>query len=391
MKRLFIFLCLMPLIFLLSCENVDLAEPAVSCSASNQSFNYDHATEIQNILNRYAALGVPGVSIGVKTTTQEWAGAAGFAKIEDRIPMQICHLQYAQSLSKTYTAVLVMMLYEDGIIKLDAAIQDYLPAKISTRLRGSNKVTVRMLLNHTSGIFDYAYDYSYVTDLLSNQDKFYDYHRILSYVYDKELRFEPGSKYEYCNTNYELLALIIDQVTGKDHGIMMAERIFKPAGLTQTSYRNKLNYLDNPNLVNCYLNRRSDNKIENVSRAQVNNVKSMIGDDGLVATPLDYVHFLEALRQGRLVKKETLDVMYTWVNDDKGKPTYGLGIDYTFKKDKLGFGHSGGGLGAGCLLYYFPEKDVTLFLGVNLGVLIEGPYTKLVEQMEDEILIVILR
>ena len=112
MKRLFkAVLFFAPLVFLSSCDEVSLVEPAVTCNNSNQTFTYNQATQVQAILDKYTALGVPGVSMAIKTSTQEWAGASGYAKIEDNTPMQICHLQYAQSLAKTYTGVLIMMLY----------------------------------------------------------------------------------------------------------------------------------------------------------------------------------------------------------------------------------------------------------------------------------------
>ncbi|QNF35503.1 beta-lactamase family protein [Adhaeribacter swui] len=391
MIRLFQLLLLIPLGFLFACDEVDWVEPVATCNNPNPTFTYDKAAEVQAILDKYTALGVPGVSMGLKTATQEWAGASGYARIEGKVPMQICHLQYAQSLAKTYTGVLVMMLYEEGKIQLDNSIKDYLPVDIAKNLKGIDEVTVRMLLNHTSGIFDYAYDYAYATDLLSNQNKTFNYHHFLDYVYGKDLQFTPGSKYDYSNTNYVLLALIVNQITGQDHSVMMTERIFKPLNLNHTYYHNEPNYLHYSELVNCYLNRRSDHKIENVTRAQVNNVKSMIGDDGLVATPQDYVHFLEALRQGKILKKETLALMTAWVNDSKGEPAYGLGLDYTVKNNTYGYGHSGSGLGAGCLLYYFPEKDITVFVGVNLGLLIEGPFTELVDEMQKEIFAVVLK
>ncbi|MEI6138023.1 MAG: serine hydrolase domain-containing protein [Mariniphaga sp.] len=383
-------LYILTIMLIVSCKKLDLSKPIVSCSGSLQSFNYSKAQKLQEILVKYTKQGIPGVSMAVKTTTQEWAGASGFAKIEDQTSMEICNLQYAQSIVKSYTAVLVMMLYEDGKINLDNPIKNYLPTSISNHITNSDKITVKMLLNHTSGIFDYAYDYSYSANLLSNQDEIFTYLKLLSYAYDKKSEFEPGSKYSYCNTNYLLLALMVNEITGKDHSVMMTNCIFKPLKLTHTFYKNESGYLNYPELVNSYLNRRSDNKIENVTMTQVNNVISMIGDDGIVATPMDYVYFLDGLVHGKLLRNETLDLMRNWVNDKNGKPVYGLGLAYRTQNNNWGYGHGGSGIGAGAILFYFPEKDVTIFVGVNIGTLIEGHYKVLYDNMKDELLNIVL-
>jgi D-alanyl-D-alanine carboxypeptidase len=170
----------------------------------------------------------------------------------------------------------------------------------------------------------------------------------------------------------------------------MTINIFKPLGLTHTFYKNESGYLDYPELVNSYLNRRSDAKIENVTKTQVNNVIAMNGDDGMVATPMDFAYFLDGLVHGQLLKPQTLTEMQNWVNDKNGEPVYGLGLAYRTQNDKWGYGHGGSGIGAGAILYHFPENDVTVFIGVNIGTLIEGPYKVLYDQMKDELLNIIV-
>jgi D-alanyl-D-alanine carboxypeptidase len=372
------------------CKKIDLSNSTIQCNSSAPTFNYSKSAELQTIINKYATLGIPGISVAIKTSSEEWCGVAGYSKIETQTPMQICNLQYAQSIVKTYTAVLVMKLYEEGKIDLEIPINKYLPSNIADHITNSNRITVKMLLNHTSGIFDYAYDYTYSANLLSKQDKIFNYLDLISVAYDKKSQFEPGSQYSYCNTNFLLLAIMVNEVTGKDHSIMMTDVIFKPLGLTNTYYKNEPGYLNYPELVNCYLNRTSDNRIENVSKTQVNNVTAMIGDDGIVATPMDYTHFLHGLAHGQLLQKQSLDLMMNWVLNKKGDPAYGLGLTYRKHNTHWGFGHGGSGIGAGGILYYFPDKDVTIFVGVNFGTLLDGPFNDLYEQMKVELLNVVL-
>lgn len=247
-----------------------------------------------------------------------------------------------------------------------------------------------MLLNHTSGIPEYNSQPNYVAKLLQHPAYQFEPEDYLKYIDDKSLDFEPGSKYSYRNTNYVLLALIADAVTG-DHATFLSETILKPLGLSNTFYRHESGYLNYPQLVNSYWDRYSNSIVENVSQMQRNNVASLIGDDGIVATPVDAVKFLRGLMEGQLLEAATLELMKTWVNDSQGKPTYGLGLDYALFNEEVAYGHSGGGLGAGCNLYYFPEQQVYVFIAINLGTVTESPIHKVAEKTIDKLYEVLLK
>ena len=202
------------------------------------------------------------------------------------------------------------------------------------------------------------------------------------YIEKKSLDFEPGSKYSYRNTNYVVLSLICDAITG-DHAKFLTETIIKPLGLINTYYRNDPGYLNYPNLVNSYWDRFSNGIVENASLLQRNNVRVLFGDDGIVATPIEAVKFLRGLLEGKLLSEATMKVMKSWAKDSKGNFTYGLGLDYASFGGHPAYGHSGGGIGAGCQLYYFPEKNVYMFIGINLGTVTESPlHTKAEKTVE---------
>jgi len=124
---------------------------------------------------------------------------------------------------------------------------------------------------------------------------------------------------------------------------------------------------------------------------QVANVAALRGDDGIVATPVDAVKFLKGLVDGKLLQKSSLDQMKQWVNNDGGKPAYGLGLVYLGDGENIGYGHGGGGLGAGCLLLYIPAKKTYVFLATNIGVIIDGPVGIKVNYMKNEIMSVLLK
>jgi D-alanyl-D-alanine carboxypeptidase len=334
--------------------------------------NYTKADELEELLEQLTQQGVPGVAIAVQSDEGLWSSAKGYAKIEDETPMQVCHLQYLQSISKTYMAVAILKLVEQEKINLDSPMTNYLPKKYNHYVKSGEKVTVRMLLNHTSGIPEYNFQPAYVSYFLQHPDHYFTTEDYLDYIKGKDLVFTPGSKHLYTNTNYEILALICDSLAG-DHARFISETIFKPLGLTNTFYRNEKDYLQYDLLPNSYWDRFSNGIVENVSLMQRTNVSTLIGDDGIVTTPADAVKFLRGLADGKLLSANSMQQMLTWVSNKQGKPVYGLGLGYRKIEGVTGYGHSGGGIGAGCELYYFPQKNLCYFIAINLGTVTESP------------------
>jgi D-alanyl-D-alanine carboxypeptidase len=319
-----------------------------------------------------------------------WIAARGFAKIEDKTPMQVCHLQYLQSISKTYMAVAILKLAEQGKIILDSPMTNYLHQKYHRYISGGEKVTVRMLLNHTSGIPEYNFQPAYVSYLLQHPANYFSPEDYLEFIKNKKPIFAPGSKHVYTNTNYLLLALIGDAITG-DHARFISETIFKPLGLTQTFYRSDPGYLKYDLIPNTYWDRFSNGILENVSLMQRVNVSSLVGDDGIVTTAADAVKFLKGLADGKLLSAASMHQMQTWVNNRDGKPVYGLGLGYRKIEGVEGYGHSGGGIGAGCELYYFPQKNLCYFIAINQGTVTESPLHKELQKQLDKLHEILLR
>ncbi|KAA9349812.1 serine hydrolase domain-containing protein [Larkinella humicola] len=374
---------------LLACEPNDFATPTVSCTETTPiNANYSKARQIQTLLDGFTAEGLPGVAVAVYTPKEGyWAGASGYARLEDKTAMQICHLHYSQSVAKSYMAVGMLKLVETGKIELDTPITTYLPVNLSDNITDAETITVRMLLNHTSGIPNYSLDTDYVTVFLQNPLRSFTGAEYLSYIRKSPLRFKPGSYFQYSDTNYLLLALIANQVHG-DHARLIQESVLAPLNLQQTFYHN---VQQQTNLVNSYFDRFGDGKLENVSQMQQVNVNSLSGDDGLVASPLDFVRFLRGLLEGKLLSDKSMKTMMTWVNDKNGEPSYGMGLYRVYYSGQLAYGHGGAGLGAGCALYHFPEKQLYVFMGTNMGTLTDGPYVRKVGEMKDQLLDLLLK
>lgn len=355
------------------------------CAVPVENVPYPQSEPLTRAMTELTRSGVPGVAMAIYSPDRGWwTGAAGWAKLEDQTPMSACHLQYLQSISKTYLAVAVLQLYEQGIIQLDTPITTYLPKKHSQKISKAETITVRMLLNHTSGVPEYNFEPALVAAILQHPDHILNPESYLDYLTGKSLDFPPGSYYAYRNTNYLLLALMVDALTG-DHARYISEHIFAPLGLKETYYRHEKNYPDYPHIMNTYWDRYSDGILENVSQMQRNNVASLIGDDGIITTPVDAVKFMHGLMTGQLVSSTTLLAMQVWAKDKKGAPRYGLGLAYHEINGQEAIGHTGGGIGAGCELYYYPAKNLYSFIGINLGTVTDSPLHKLAEPARDKI------
>jgi len=352
----------------------------------NAGFPSEKQEAVKAVLKKYTDMGIPGLALTVYSPKSgTWSYAAGYANLEQEKPLTPEHLHYLQSVSKTYMAVVILQLYEQGRIYLDDPIRDYLDFEWLHSIAGSEKITVKMLLNHTSGLPEYNTDPLLVSRIIQDPGTVLSVLEMVSYIGGKPLEFEPGKRYQYRNTNYALLSLIADKVTG-DHIAYMEKAIFKKIGLNASYYLSRDNYLKEFNLVDSYWDVLLEGIPVNISKLQRANVASMKGDDGLVASTTDAVLFLKALVNGKLLHPKTLELMQEWVLNEEGEKKYGLGVTYYDLDVTYGIGHSGGGIGAGCVLLYLPELDTIVFIATNFNTMMESPIRKRAENLQMDIL-----
>ncbi len=317
----------------------------------------------QALLNRYVSEGIPGVVLLVRTPAGQWNGAAGYARIESRDRMTPTHRHFAASVTKMYMATAVLLLAEDGLIDLDAGISEYLPASVYGRVPNGTKATVRQLLGHTSGIPDFNDVLAYELDTLNDPMGYYPPDRLLDYLEGESALCATGACYFYSNTNYLLLALLVDHVTGASHADVVSERIIQALGLEATYYKNEPGYPAPPGLVNSYHDLEGDGRIMNVSDMAVHFNGMFIGNTGLIATSADYATFIEALLGGGLIGQGMLDEM----EERTKSSTYGLGLSFVETPYGTGIGHDGGDIGILAEVRRFPDLDATIVLLVNAG------------------------
>lgn len=385
MKNLLILLALVACT--LSCDKADMIMPTQPISAPVAS-DHPKAAVIRGIVEKYAAKGIPGIVVAVDDASGYWSTSAGFAKLEDKSPMENSMLHYGFSITKMITAISVMQLREADLIDLDAPIKNYLPREVLSVLEQTDKITVKMLLNQTSGYTDYVRTNAYTQNWLDNPLRIYarkDYHNMFSNTV--RVQFTPGSDFLYSNTNYYLLALIIDHVTGRHHGAWYREHIFNTLTLSDIYYKNDPAYPFYPALPNAYAPIKANGKIENISRAQLAWMENEEwGTTGIIASSDNYIRLLKGLVTGQLVSDASLQEMKSWVTGkESSEPDYGYGLTYFGYKGKPNFGHDGDGIGASAFLLYFPAGDTYVFIATNSSTEFGGPMQLNISSLRNEI------
>ena len=189
--------------------------------------------QIDLIANRaLAKQHVSGMEIGVgRNGTLLYARGYGLRDRARRLRVTAQTVFPVGSITKQFTAAAVMMLVERGKVNLDASIARYLPAAPH-----GNRITVRELLNQTSGLPDYLEDKPLLAAIMAGTDGPHAIPSLVALVQNKPLHFKPGTKYEYSNTNYALAGMLVARVSGMPYGQFLRREIFAAQGLTSTQY-----------------------------------------------------------------------------------------------------------------------------------------------------------
>lgn len=389
MKKLFLFLPLAALLTTAGCRKDLLRQPVEPCSNEHVA-NPGHPMKdsVEAIMARYIAKGIPGIQVTIKNNNGWYTTGGGYASLETKEPLQPCAAGWLFSLTKAYTAALVMQQTEKGAINLEAPIKQYLPSDVGARIKGSDKITVRMLLNHSSGILNFTDLPAYMVRQFNNPADQPSLSEMLQMVYDQELLSEPGTKYFYSNTNYLLLYVMLEHVTGKPYHQLLQTGILNPLQLRHTYYNVEPAKATALHFPNYYFDRFAKDQLENVTLWNHYVGNASYGWGGIAATPTDAIRFYEALMQGRVVSAASLQQMTTWFQgQDSDAPNYGLGIEYwQFKPGSTPQrGHEGDGIGNSTMILYVPDNNTYLFINCTAGRKLFGPYLFKITDFKNEL------
>lgn len=364
-----IFPCLLVSLLLLwmpqSCRKADVGHSA-DCTYSPTA-QHPKAALFQATLDAYVAKGLPGISALVRDASGVWVGGAGKADISQNIDMKPCTVSKACSITKTFIGVLALKLVEQGKFALDDPLDKWLSDDVLDGVKNARQSTVRMLLNHTTGIADVIDGSNFYLAVLNEPDRRWEPNDLVRYVYGKAPEFAPGARASYSNTNFLLLVMVIERATGVSHAKLLREQVIEPLGLDQTAY-----YWHDPlpaNTAQGYFDLYNNGTLLNVTNY---NTGSGNGYGGLYSNVFDLQVFIEALvRDKRLLSSAMLSEMLQFTAPVEGaNRANGLGIFRDFLErapNEYAYGHRGRDLGYTADMYWFPEKDRTMVYFINYG------------------------
>jgi D-alanyl-D-alanine carboxypeptidase len=293
--------------------------------------------DLQRTLEYVRSEGAPGVAALVRNRSGTWRGAAGSAVLNPRRPMRVGDRFRIASVTKTFVATVVLQLVGEGRLKLDDTVERRLPGA----LREGRRITVRQLLNHTSGIYNFTDDKRLYDRLARDIRLVVTPREAVSIADSRPLVFAPGTGWAYSNTGYQVLGLIIERVTGHPLGRVLAERIFEPLRLTATSFEAE------PGLPKGIAHGYALPGGElPVTRNRPRDVTSSVGggawaDGAIVSNVDDVASFYGALLSGKLVRLGLLRELRRTVPTSFPSRA-GLGVFQAPQLCGHAWGHSGG-------------------------------------------------
>ncbi|MFM7217427.1 MAG: serine hydrolase [Bacteroidota bacterium] len=274
----------------------------------------DSIRTANNLKGISAALFYPGMGI--------WKGVSGIS--HPGVPIDSDMEFGIASNTKLFTGVLILKLAENGLLQLDDSLYEYLPAYTNI----DSTITIRQLLNHTSGLADVIHVPGYSDSILNDPNRIYTAAELISWADTPS--FAPGTSWEYCNTNYLLAGMIAENVTGQSYGRLLRDSILTPLQLDST-------FLD---VYDSILYATADpwqNNFNNVNipRISLNSAAGAAG--GMYSTSGEMIQWYHALMSGAVLNSASMNEMTTFV----GSGSYGIGLSEATVSGRTVWQHGG--------------------------------------------------
>lgn len=365
-----ILIILLAVVVLFSCRKSESIDPSFyDCTFgfADSSLMNPGNSRYQDLLDSLTSSGVVGMTLSVyHPNTGIWIGAGGMADLANGVPMKACNISRVGSTVKMFTATTVLLLAEEGKFSLDDRIADYVDNDVTGKLENADVATIRQLLQHSSGIYNYIWNLQFQT--ASTNDLIREWHAedLLKYAWHQPAGFEPGTDVSYSNTNYILLGMLIEAVEGKPFYKVFEEKLFLPLGLNLTRFA-----AENPvppGIVRGYIDLYSNLQV--IETTYYSGWDYYTADGGLISNPYDLSVFFRALMQGQVISQASLGQMLDWQAPGEQDPAfyeiwYGLGIFKMVTSEGVCYFHSGDAIGYYANMMYFPEDSTTIVYATN--------------------------
>jgi D-alanyl-D-alanine carboxypeptidase len=341
-----------------ACSSADPASDPGD-SGSQAPFPETSSQELQATLDGVVANGVaPGVTLTVRHPSyRTWSGASGVLSIETGERIEPATRFRAGSMMKVPVATAVLQLVERGELDLGAGITELLPPDVAERIPDSRSITLRMLMNHTSGIPEFSTP-EFDAGVAADPKRVLTFDELLGEALSHPPSFAPGAGWSYSNTNYLLLGAIIERVTGMPWRAAVRERVFSRAKLAHTELPEEGN-------ARCDGCSRGYQPIGDdlVDLTEVDpSMAGPAGGSALITTPQDLAQFLSALVAGKMFDDpNTVELMLDFedaANPDEAQTGYGLGLQRMQVGEVELVGHLGGTAGFQCFVLFHPPSGI---------------------------------
>lgn len=333
--------CFLPLVLLF----------LLTTSHAQDTVNEDYQAQANQLLedaianNQYAGL-TAGFSINGEA---KWLGSAGFCDEDRSVPCQTETINRIASVTKTMTAVAALQLVEAGKLDLDAFIETYLPDYPQP---AAGTITVRMLLHHTSGIGGYESGKETETKVQYNTLQ-----EACVVFQDRELLFEPGTKYSYTTYGYVVLGAVIEVAAEQEFGAYLQENIWDKVEMRHTGIEQFGQVYPGKSAL---FSRRKKGKIKT---AEANNLSNRVPGGGVYSTAGDLLRFGQGILDGTLISAESFAILQTTPDVERGENNpYGMGIWVYGENPDFGIvmGHTGEQTGCSSMFIMLPETGIVV-------------------------------
>lgn len=292
---------------------------------------YDQG-QLQHDLDAIRATGISGVLAEVDTGSRRLRGTSGVADLQAGGPVSVDGYFRMGSNTKTFVSVVLLQLVGEGRLALDDTVERWLPGVVTGNGNNGTAITVRQLLQHTSGLYDYTNDLLAQIGSVADYQKFrfasFTPQQLVALAMAHQPDSAPGQDWSYSNTNYVLLGMIIKKVTGRDWAAEVTDRVIRPLRLRHTFAPGDNTVLPEPH-ASAYLYLDRNTPIETADA----NVTWADSAGALVTTAADLSRFWAAIGRGELLRPAQRQqmrntVLATTFQPDRPGLRYGLGLQW---------------------------------------------------------------
>lgn len=314
--------------------------------------------------------GVPGVALQAKDKHGVWKATSGVGNLKTGAPRSAHDRFRAGSITKTFIATVLLQLEAEHRLSLDDKVEEWLPGLVRGHGHDGRKITVRQLLNHTSGIYSYTDDEDFANEIFLPENFFKNQYRtwtpqeLMKIAMSHKPEFAPGTSWGYSNTNYLLAGMLINKVTGNPYGDEVRRRVIEPLGLHGTYMPGTSPTVPQPSSrAYSQLAENTTGKIYDVTEfnpSAANSAGEILSSSG------DLNRFYSALLAGRVLPAKQLAEMKTTVPAEIVGGRYGLGlIESELSCGVRIWGHSGGIHGSSSVAFTTTDGKHSLAFNFN--------------------------